>query len=184
MGAADGRVRAVVAQVPFVGDPGLADGDGSVFAAIRGAALDDSPGPGEQLVGPLPVVAEDPDDPAMLPQPESWTWFQELARNAPSWQNEVTLLLDGAPAPFEPALAAANLGATPLLMIVATDDTVAPTDAALAAFELATEPKRLELLAGHHFVPYGGVGFERASELAREFLVEVFVSTEAKEARR
>jgi uncharacterized protein len=173
VGAADRRVRAVVAQVPFVGDPDLIDADGSVFEAICKAALGDVPGPGEQRVGPLPVVTEDPDGAAMLPQPESWEWFHEHAAGAPAWQNEATLVLDGAPAPFEPTLAAANLQPTPLLMIVASDDRVADAEAALAAFARAGEPKRLETIVGDHFVGYHGAGFEQGSAAARDFLVEV-----------
>lgn len=173
VGAADDRVRAVVAQVPFVGNPHLADADGAQFAAIRAAALGDAPGPGEQLVGPVPVVAAGTATAAMLPQPESWEWFRVLAERAPSWHNEVTLLLDGAPAPFEPALAAVHLQPTPLLMIVATDDRVAETDLALAAFERAGEPKRLEMVVGDHFVVYDGPGFEQAGGAARDFLVDV-----------
>ena len=172
LGATDDRVRAVVAQAPYVGDPGLEDADGTRFAAILAAALGDAPGPGEQLIGPLPVVAADPSGPAMLPQPESWKWFRGLAKDAPSWQNEVTLLLDGAPAPFEPALAARHLEATPLLMIVATEDRVAETELALAAFEQAGGPKRLEVVIGDHFIVYHGTGFEQASGAARDFLVE------------
>ncbi len=143
------------------------------FEAMCKAALGDGEGPAEQRVGPLPVVAEDPDGAAMMPQPESWRWFQTLVADAPTWQNEVTLLLDGAPAPFEPALAAARLQPTPLLMIVATDDRVADTEAELAAFARAGEPKRLETVVGDHFVVYHGAGFEQASAVARDFLVEV-----------
>lgn len=173
VGAADRRVRAVVAQAPFVGNPHLDDADGAQFAAVRAAALGEAPGPGVQRMGPLPVVAPDPAAPAVLPQPESWEWFHTLAERAPSWHNEVTLLLDGAPAPFEPAIAAANLEATPLLMIVATEDRVAGTEAALAAFERAGEPKRLEMVVGDHFVVYHGSGFKQASGAARDFLVDV-----------
>lgn len=171
IGAADERVAAVVAQAPYVGNPQLGDDDGSLIAAMRSAALGDEPGPGAQVVGPLPVVAADPTVAAMLPQPESWEWFQSHAADAPTWRNAVTLVLDGAPAPFEPALAAAHLTA-PLLMIVATEDHVADADLALAAFEQAAEPKRLELVAGDHYVVYHGAGFDQASGAARDFLVE------------
>jgi cephalosporin-C deacetylase-like acetyl esterase len=173
VGAADRRVRAVVAQVPYVGDAGIIDADGSTFEAICKATLGDAPGPAEQHIGPMPVVTEEPDGAAMLPQPESWRWFHALAEQAPTWENEVTLVLDGAPAPFEPTLAAAHLQPTPLLMIVATDDRVADTEAALAAFARAGEPKRLETVVGDHFVAYHGDGFEQASAAARDFLVEV-----------
>jgi len=173
LGATDDRVRAVIAQAPYVGNPELDDADGAQFAAMSAAALGDVPGPGEQLVGPVPVVAADPAGPAMLPQPESREWFEGFAEQAPSWRNEVTLVLDGALAPFEPALAARHLAATPLLMIVATEDRVAEAEVALAAFERAGEPKRLELVLGDHFVVYHGPGFEQASGAARDFLVEV-----------
>ncbi len=172
LGAADPRVRAVVAQVPYVGDPDLADADGSVFAAMCDAALRDEPGPGEARIGPMPVVTEDPDLPAMLPQPESWTWFHALAEHAPTWRNVVTLVLDGAPALFEPALAAGHLE-VPLFMVVATDDRVASTEAQLAAYARAAEPKRLESVVGDHFVGYHGAGFEQVSGAARDFLVGV-----------
>lgn len=173
VGAADERVRAVVAQAPFVGDPGLTDADGAHFVAIRAAALGDGVEPGEQLIGPMPVVTADPESPAMLPQPESWDWFQGLAEEAPSWRNEVTLVLDGGPVAFEPTLALAHLAPTPLLMVVAADDRVAPAEQALLAYERAGDPKRLEVVVGDHFAVYHGDGFTRASTAARDFLVEV-----------
>lgn len=175
-GAADRRVRAVVAQVPYVGDAELLDADGNTFEAMCKAALGDTPGPGEQRIGPMPVVTEDPDGAAMLPQRESWQWFRALRDEAPAWENEVTLVLDGAPAPFEPALAATRLGPTPLLMIVTSHDRVADTDAELAAFARAGEPKRLEVVDGDHFAAYDGPGFEQASTAARDFLVEMLAA--------
>ncbi|MFE7244905.1 hypothetical protein [Streptomyces sp. NPDC057580] len=39
-------------------------------------------------------------------------------------------------------------------MVVATGDTVTVTDLALAAYEKALQPKRLELIPGGHFDPY------------------------------
>lgn len=57
-------------------------------------------------------------------------------------------------------------------MIVATEDRVADAALALAAFERAAEPKRLELVVGDHFVVYEGAGFEQASGAARDFFVE------------
>ena len=53
IGATDDRVRAVIAQAPYVGNPELDDADGVQFAAMSAAALGDVPGPGEQLVGPM-----------------------------------------------------------------------------------------------------------------------------------
>ncbi|MGB0410875.1 MAG: hypothetical protein ACPGFA_04760 [Pikeienuella sp.] len=42
----------------------------------------------------------------------------------------------------------------PLLMIVASEDVVTPTDLALAAYEQAGTPKALHMIEGGHFQPY------------------------------
>lgn len=47
---------------------------------------------------------------------------------------------------------------TPLLMIVAESDTVAPTDLAISAYERAREPKSLLLVEAGHYDAYGDVG--------------------------
>jgi uncharacterized protein len=39
-------------------------------------------------------------------------------------------------------------------MVVGLSDTVTPTDLALAAYERALEPKKLQLIPGGHFDPY------------------------------
>jgi surfactin synthase thioesterase subunit len=43
---------------------------------------------------------------------------------------------------------------TPLLLLVANHDQIAPTDLALKACERALEPKRLVMIEGGHFYPY------------------------------
>jgi uncharacterized protein len=120
------------------------------------------------------VVPEDGVDlPAFLPQPESVEFFLHLGRqHAPTWQNRVTLrnALGTEPA-YDPGVCVAHLG-KPLLMVVASEDRLAETGIALAAFERAREPKRLELIVGHHFVPYTGAAFAQASGAARDFFLE------------
>ena len=59
-----------------------------------------------------------------------------------------------------------------LLMVVASDDTLAATDVALAAFERAGAPKSLELIEGHHFVPYDGEALTSAATRARDFFID------------
>jgi len=39
-------------------------------------------------------------------------------------------------------------------MVVASPDTMTVTDLALAAYQRALEPKRLQLISGGHFAPY------------------------------
>jgi fermentation-respiration switch protein FrsA (DUF1100 family) len=54
---------------------------------------------------------------------------------------------------------------TPLLMVVALNDTITVTDLALKAYEQALQPKRLVTIPGGHFDPYLGQ-FPAASSAA------------------
>jgi pimeloyl-ACP methyl ester carboxylesterase len=162
LGAVDPRVKAVVANVPFVG---LFEGEGTAderYAALRDALLDDSgAGPAdatEDPVGPFAVVTEEGAAARVfLPQPESAEWFLDRGRRpGVRWENEVWLRRAfGAVPAFDPGVAIPHLHA-PLLMIVATEDDVAGTETELRAFALAPEPKELLTIAGHHFTPYAG----------------------------
>ena len=178
--AVDRRVRAVVANVPWSGSPGVdyLNTDAS-FAAVRDA-LDDPDGPGTvaargEPAGPAAVV-EAPDEalPAFLPQPESSEWFLRVGRASGSgWENRVWFGVPPDDAPtFDPGVAVGHVAPTPLLMVVATDDNLAATDVALAAFERAGEPKSLEVIEGHHFVPYDGEAFTCAATRARDFFLD------------
>jgi len=174
--ACDDRVRAVVANVPLTGFPGVEYADTSAdFAAIRSWVLSDPDGldrSEEEVVGPFAVVAEAGCDlTPYLPQPESADWFMALgARPGSTWQNRITLrnAFTGSPR-FDPGLCVAHVAPTPLLMVVASEDRLAATDVTFGAFERAGEPKRLETIAGHHFVPYDGAGLDTASGAACDF---------------
>ena len=85
--------------------------------------------------------------------------------------NAVTLSTVAHSTEYEPGAHMEFISPTPLLMIVATDDTITPTDLALAAYARALEPKQLVLLPGDHFVPYQRA-FDRASSAARDWLVQ------------
>ena len=56
-------------------------------------------------------------------------------------------------------------------LIVGDEDVVCPIDLALAAFNRAHEPKRLELYHGGHFSAYTDQ-FERAARVAAEWFAE------------
>jgi alpha-beta hydrolase superfamily lysophospholipase len=174
--ACDERVRAVVANVPLVGLPGVDYSDtGARYAAIRDWVLSNTPlegRPEEAVLGPVAVVEEDGVDlPVYLPQPESREWFLRFGRAPGStWRNRVTLRNAFATdPPFDPGACVGHVAPTPLLMVVATDDRLAETEIALHAFERAGEPKQIEMVIGHHFTPYAGAGFEQASKAARDF---------------
>jgi len=184
VGACDDRVRAVVANVPFAGLPGTDYGRDvdDRFEAVRAAFLDDSgqglaDGPGDVL-GPMPVVTDGDGPKGFLAEPESAEWFLDVGTGAGStWRNEITLCnAFGTDPAFDPGVCVAHVAPTPLLMVVATEDRVASAEVAVAAFERAGEPKRLELIAGHHFVPYAGAALEQAAGAARDVLVEALTS--------
>jgi len=180
--AVDRRVRAVVANVPLAGFPGVDYSDpaanAAAFTALRDA-LDDPNGPGTaasaacgvELTGPLaPVHAPGNELPVVMPQPESSEWFLRVGGAGTRWENRVWLAgaPEGAPA-FDPGVAVAHVAPTALLMVVASDDTLAATDVALAAYARAGEPKQLEVVEGHHFVDYDGDALAQASRAMTEF---------------
>ncbi len=179
VGACDERVKAVVANVPFTG---YADVDYSDTAARRtaialqldsenAASLADV---GHNSFGPIPVIrSEGVEGPVVLDQPESTEWFGRWASRAPSWINSITLQNGmGTEPAWDPGVCIAHVAPRPLMLVVATEDNLAPTSVARTAFERAGEPKELVMIEGHHFVPYEGEGFARSSQAARDFFTK------------
>jgi hypothetical protein len=54
----------------------------------------------------------------------------------------------------EPGVWLTRVSLTPILMIVAMNDTITVTNLALAAYERALEQKELVIIPGGHFEPY------------------------------
>lgn len=177
LGACDPRVKAVVANVPFAGIPGADYADTQArFQALRAALLDESgAGPAdaaEDVIGPVAIVEEKGNElPVFLPQPESRTWFlREGGRDGSRWRNQCTLV--GMAAGWDPGVCVDRVAPAALLLVVATEDRLAETAVAKAAFARAREPKQLELLPGHHFDPYETPGFEQSANAARDFFAK------------
>lgn len=182
LGAVDERVRAVVASVPFAGlGADLTDPEATArrFAALRDALVDLSGnGPADATdppVGPLAVVHEagQPEGTRVfLGQPESAAWFLDMGRRPGSrWQNQVWLRSAfGTEPPFDPGVAVGFLHA-PTLFVVATNDEVAPTSVALAAYERAVGAKELEMVVGHHFTGYQGDALEHCAAVELAFFL-------------
>lgn len=172
VGAADRRVAAVVAQVPFAGmAEDVDDPDGEAWAAVAETLLAPTDPATVPASGPMAVASADPAGVAMLPQPESYGWFAAVGdRPGSTWRNECTVRFARGDVTFDPGLAAARVAPTPLLVIVASEDRVAPVEVALAAFARAGEPKELVVLDGDHFVGYSGAGFVAARDATVAFL--------------
>ena len=175
LGAIDKRVGAVVSQVPLVSGyenvrslvrSDLIGGFREMFDADREAR-----GRGE-APAMVPVVDKDPLAPSALPTPDSYQWFTETHElRAPSWRNEVTLRTVEMLTEYEPGAWIHRIAPTPLLMLVARNDVLTPTELAIGAFGNAREPKKLVVLPGGHFDAYVN-GFEESSVPATEWFVE------------
>jgi uncharacterized protein len=156
LGATDRRVRCVVAQVPTISgyEQGLRRVPPDGVAALNDAFAEDERA---QFRGEAPrrvaVVSADPATPAAYRAPEAIAFYTQPVPNG-AWDNEITLRSNAAARTYEPGIWAPRVSPTPLLMVVATRDTITPTDLALAAYERALEPKRLCLIDGGHFDPY------------------------------
>jgi fermentation-respiration switch protein FrsA (DUF1100 family) len=71
---------------------------------------------------------------------------------------------------YNPAANIHRISPTPLLMTVAHNDVLTPTDLAIEAYARAREPKELHILPGGHFDAYSGGNFERNAGRQVEFL--------------
>jgi fermentation-respiration switch protein FrsA (DUF1100 family) len=175
LGAFDRRVKAVVAQVPatniwetyFQGmKPEALAGRSAWLAQNRAEQYT------KGTVNYFPVVAAE-GQPAVLPQKESYEWFTETAKQrAPNWKNQVTVDSLEINAEYAPTAYIHLISPTPLLMIIASDDIVTPTEAEKQAFERAREPKKLIVVKGRHFDAYQGPGFAEFSRPAVEWFKE------------
>jgi hypothetical protein len=171
--AIDRRVRCVVSQVPLV------SGEitfqrlvrGPDFPALRAAFDADRR---QRFLGGapamIPVAAPSADVPAALPGRETWEFFEQ-ARARVQWRNEVTLRSCEMGLEYEPGIYIERIAPTPVRMVVASEDTLTPTDVALAAYARAREPKSLVLVPGSHFAPYVE-RFDIAGPAARDWFVQ------------
>jgi uncharacterized protein len=173
--AIDKRVKAVVAQVPLV------SGYENIRSLVRSDFIGgfreqfdadrEARGRGE-APAMVPVVDKDPLAPSALPTPDSYQWFTEThEQRAPSWRNEVTLRTVEMLSEYEPISYIHRISPTPLLMLVARQDVLTPTELAIGAFQQAREPKKLVVLPGGHFDAYVD-GYDHSMPPARDWFLE------------
>ena len=166
LAAFDKRIRAAVAQVPLV--DGWANAQRlmrpDVFAEFHQMLAQDRLARyGGEESARIPVVAPE-GEPSALPTPDSYEWFTQTGDNiAPSWRNEVSLESMEKFLEYSPAANIHRISPTPLLMIVAGNDTLTPTDLAVAAYERALEPKALVITGGAHFDAYTEPGLSETA---------------------
>lgn len=161
--ALDRRVRCVVAQVPLV------DGHATLRSWLGDAHWDMM----QQR------FAEDRDaryrgEPPRTTKParpgdQTWDWVQKIAAEE-VYPNRITQRSLELIASYEPAQFVSRIAPTPLLMILATDDTQTPYAGQRAAFERAGEPRRLVTIDGGHYDPYT-TSFADAAGAARDWFL-------------
>ncbi|MGW3635890.1 alpha/beta hydrolase [Streptomyces sp. NPDC005122] len=171
LGATDRRITAVYSQVPTISGsqssrrrvpPHLTR---QLEQAIAADELDQARGgePASQA-----FVSDDPAVQASYRSADAIDFY--LRHNAPEgvWENRVTVQSNRRARSYDPGHWIDQISPAPLMMLVGTHDTVAPTDLALGAYEKALEPKELVLLPGGHFDPYLD-GFEASTSAAVRF---------------
>ena len=158
LGATDRRIRAVVSQVPTISgfEQGLRRIPPDAISALENAFAEDERA---QLRGEPPrrqlIVSADPSVPASYRSKDAIDFY--LQPIPPGiWENSVTSRSTRAARMYEPGIWVPRVSPTPLLMVVALNDTITVTDLALAAYERALEPKKLVTIQGGHFDPYLG----------------------------
>jgi uncharacterized protein len=173
LGATDRRLRCVVAQVPTISgyEQGLRRVPPDGVAALEEAFDEDERA---QARGEPPryqaLVSADPALPASYRAPDAIDFYLQPIPEG-IWENRVTVRSTRAARMYEPGAWIGRVSPTPLLMVVALNDAITVTALALAAYERALEPKRLELVPGGHFDPYLS-GFPESSRAALEWFGE------------
>ena len=110
------------------------------------------------------IVSVDPEVPASYRSRDAVDFYLQPISQG-TWENTVTLRSTRAARMYEPGVWISRISPTPLLMVVASHDTITVTDLALAAYEKALQPKRLVMLPGGHFDGYSKY-FEDSSSAA------------------
>lgn len=100
------------------------------------------------------LVSDNPNDKPVYSSPAAVDWYLGFGRKSVNWKNEITLQSMELFRAYKPGCYIADTSPCPLMMIVAEDDVVTPTDLAMHAFEQAGEPKKLVTIPGGHFEPY------------------------------
>lgn len=156
LGATDRRVKAVVSQVPATDGFSLSQRKvppdavaklEKMFGEDERARLRGEPGKTQA------IVSDDPATPAAFRDPDAVAFYLQPVP-AGVWENKLTIASNRWSRMYAPGEYVDRVSPTPMLMLVAENDTVALTDLALKAYETALQPKQLLITKGGHFDPY------------------------------
>ena len=179
--AVDGRVAAVIAQVPATGSHSApSDSDARLFRLLRDTlAHGDVDGGRADRVGPMAVVSADQlSEPSLLKPIEAYRWFMEYGgRVGARWKNEATRVVTDTPVQFHAGIAAPHVHC-PVLMHIAPADEMEAADPVVAhevAAAIAGPTEVIEIDGGHFGLLYAPSGcFDYASNAQTAFLARIF----------
>ena len=100
-----------------------------------------------KVVGP-------PGELAALSTPDAYELMMKKSAGAPNWINQVTLESLENYVEYVPTANIELISPTPLLMVLAEQDSLIPVELARAAFDRAGDPKKLEVFPCGHFEVY------------------------------
>jgi uncharacterized protein len=171
LGATDRRLACVVSQVPTISgyQQGLRRVPPEGVASLEAALSDDERA---QARGEPPrratIVSDDPSVSAAYRTKSAMAFYLQPLGPDAIWENSITMRSTRLARMYEPGPWVPRVSPTPLLMVVASHDTITVTDLALTAYEQALEPKKLAIVPGDHFDAYLG-SFDSASEAALDW---------------
>ncbi|MBV7509656.1 alpha/beta hydrolase [Bacillus sp. sid0103] len=168
VGATDKRVKCVVSQVPTISGSKIAlrRVNGDALTELLDSFADDRLN--RQRGGDPVYYSVVPGGEYENSVYKSKDAIEFYTKGSEKFINKVTLRSIELSRGYEPGAFIANISPTPLLMLVAKNDFITPTDLALAAYEQALEPKKLVLIPGGHFDPYSQY-FDQSSSAAVEW---------------
>lgn len=173
----DPRVTAVVSQVPAIGLwRAMRLADTNVREQFLANAL------AERLefartARPRLVAITAPEGEESVLGARGYDWHQANQERHPSFANAVAAHSLDRIAPYDPGAFVEEISPTPLLMIVAHDDSVTPPQIARETFDRIGQPKRLVEIGGDHYDVYDDQAtVELVTHVTRLFLREHLVT--------
>jgi uncharacterized protein len=175
LGATDRRIKAIVSQVPTISgyEQGLRRVGADQRPALQKRFDDDERA---QLDGAPPVTqllnSLDPTQQSAYRSVELAAYHRRFPLpDGVDPGTHITLRSTRLAQMYEPGVWVDRVAPTPLLMVVGSRDTTTPTDLALAAYDRAREPKRLEVFQGGHYDAYVDA-VEQTSKAATSWFAE------------
>lgn len=173
LGAIDSRVKCVVSQVPTISgfENAIRRGGGAKQKQLFQQFAEDRK---NRLLGGEPatlqIIPTEKNTASVFPSQDAIDWYSTAFDMAPDFVNEVTLRSVENVRGYEVAGYLELISPTPVLLLVAKEDFITPTDITLKAFEKMLEPKKLVFIEGGHFDAYVK-GFEQAVRPAVDWFV-------------